>query len=78
MGPRRKDSVVMLQAIYMKTGVPQASSLYCQWIGVERPEATCLVAVWIDPQMRAFEVECAISCDAEGSGEELVPERGEP
>jgi hypothetical protein len=47
----------MLQAVYKKERAPQASSLYCQWICVERPEGTHLVAVWIDSQMRAFENE---------------------
>jgi hypothetical protein len=44
----------MLQAIYTKERTRQASSLYCQWIGVERPQGTQLVAVWIDTEMRAF------------------------
>jgi hypothetical protein len=45
----------MLQAIHIKEGAPQASSLYCRWICVDRPEGKQLVAVWIDSKMRAFQ-----------------------
>lgn len=44
----------MLQAVHAKERVRQASSVYCQWICVERPEGTRLVAIWIDSEMRAF------------------------
>jgi hypothetical protein len=50
----------MLQAVHEKKGSAKASSLYCQWICVERAGETCLVAVWIDSEMRAFARESAI------------------
>lgn len=44
----------MLQAVHEKKGSAKASSLYCQWICVERAGEERLVAVWIDSEMRAF------------------------
>jgi len=56
---RRKEEIVMLQVVHAKQGGPQASSLYCQWIYVQREGSKHLVAVWIDSAMRAFEKELA-------------------
>lgn len=47
----------MLQAVHTKESTNQACSLYCRWICVQREEGTRLVAVWMDPEMRAFEKE---------------------
>jgi hypothetical protein len=49
----------MLQAVHKKKGSAKASSLYCQWIRVERADEKRLVAVWIDSEMRAFANESA-------------------
>jgi hypothetical protein len=51
------EEAAMLQAVHTKGRTPQASSLYCRWICVDRPEGTRLVAVWMDSEMRAFESE---------------------
>jgi len=56
---RRKEENVMLQVVHTKQGGPQASSVYCQWISVERAGGEQLVAVWIDSAMTAFEKEFA-------------------
>ena len=56
---RRKEEIVMLHAVHLKKGAPQASSVYCQWICVELEGASRLVAVWIDSNMTAFEKEFA-------------------
>ena len=55
--PERRT--VMLQVVHAKQGGPQASSLYCQWIYVQREGSKHLVAVWIDSAMTAFEKELA-------------------
>lgn len=61
----------MLQAVYKKERAPQASSLYCQWICVERPQGRRLVAVWIDSQMRAFGNEGERAGQANEAGDSL-------
>jgi len=53
--PERRNQ--MLQAVHVNQRATQASSLYGQWILVERGESKCLVAVWIDSAMRVFEKE---------------------
>jgi hypothetical protein len=58
---RRKEEIVMSQVVHTKNGGPQASSVYCQWILVERGASKRLVAVWIDSAMSVFEKEFASS-----------------
>ena len=69
----------MLQAVHEKKGSAKASSLYCQWICVERAGEKRLVAVWIDSEMRAFAGESGENrrsgCVAEGMQE---VEQGSP
>jgi hypothetical protein len=64
---RRKEEIVMLQVVHTKNGGPQASSVYCQWILVERGASKRLVAVWIDSAMSVFEKEFASSRGVVGS-----------
>ena len=49
----------MLKVVHTKRGGPQASSVYCQWILLERGASKRLVAVWIDSAMSVFEKEFA-------------------
>jgi hypothetical protein len=61
----------MLQRIHKTERVPQASSLYCHWICVDRPEGnTQLIAIWIDNEMRIFEgeLESAPSLEPQAEG----------
>lgn len=44
----------MLQAVNIAARVRQSASLYCVWIRQTQAEDAPLVAVWIDPEMRAF------------------------
>ncbi len=44
-----------LQFIHKTNRASKASSLYCQWILTGQGESERLAAVWIDPEMRAFE-----------------------
>jgi hypothetical protein len=62
----------MLQAVHMKNRTPQASSLYCRWICVDRPGGLRLVAVWMDSEMRAFEGEFHPTGQAKEQGEQAV------
>jgi hypothetical protein len=34
--------------------------MYCRWVTTKQGEGERLVAVWIDPEMRAFETEFAV------------------
>ena len=65
---------VMLQAVYTKRRAAQASSLYRQWIRVERPEGKQLVAVWIDSKMTAFEHELLNTNQGYESGKQVADE----
>lgn len=47
----------MLPTIHREEGAPQASSIYCRWIRERRKDSVRLVAVWIDRNMRYFELE---------------------
>jgi len=62
----------MLQDVYMGKGFRQASSLYCRWISVERPEGAEPVAVGMDSEMRAFKNESFAPEPAVESGEEIA------
>ena len=62
---RRKEEIVMLQVVHTKNGGPQASSVYCQWILVERGASKRLVAAWIDSAMSVFEKEFTSSSGVE-------------
>lgn len=64
---------MMLQVVHIAEGVRQASSLYCHWISVERPQGTELLAVWMDSEMRAFEEQPSATSEAPESGGALVP-----
>lgn len=48
-----------LQFIHKTNRAFGASSLYCQWVSMRWREGERLVAIWIDPAMRAFEAESA-------------------
>ena len=65
----------MLQVVHEKKGSARASSLYCQWIRVERAGEERLVAVWIDSEMRAFAEEHETAAHAELQEDSLA---GEP
>ena len=62
----------MLEAVHMKNRVPQASSLTCRWICIDRPGGLRLVAVWMDSEMRAFESEFHPTGEAKERGEQAV------
>jgi hypothetical protein len=62
----------MSQAVHMKDRAPQASSLYCRWICVDRPGGLQLVAVWMDSETRAFEREFLPTGEAKEQGEQAV------
>ena len=47
-----------LQTVHNELSVPEASSLYCVWIQAQPYDASPLVAVWIDREMRTFERGC--------------------
>jgi hypothetical protein len=47
----------MLQRIHQKEAAPRASSLYCKWIQEKRKPGAPLGAIWIDNEMRGFELE---------------------
>ncbi len=49
-----EEGEMTLQFVHKTIGAPRASSLYCKWIHVRRGEDARLVAIWIDPEMRAF------------------------
>jgi hypothetical protein len=70
--PLHRKEAVMLQAVHMKNRAPQASSLYCRWICVDRPGGLQLVAVWMDSEMRAFEREFHPAGKAKQQGEQAV------
>jgi hypothetical protein len=53
----RKVSHNMLQTIYKNYRAREASSLYCVWTTCDGTPGSPLIAVWIDPSMRAFEGE---------------------
>ena len=65
--PERRSVMFMLQDVHVNPRTPQASSLYCQWICVEREGKKQVVAVWIDLTMSAFEKEFAAAEPAVGS-----------
>ena len=48
-----------LQFIHEINSPSKASSLYCQWFSMPWREGERLVAIWIDPEMRAVEAEFA-------------------
>jgi hypothetical protein len=52
--PSRENE--MLQTVHDESAVPRASSLYCVWIPSRLESGPPLVALWIDDQMRAFEL----------------------
>ena len=62
----------MSQAVHMKDRAPQASSLYCRWICVDRPGGLQLIAVWMDSEMHAFEREFLSTGEAKEQGEQAV------
>jgi hypothetical protein len=66
----------MLQAIHKKKRVGKASSLYCQWICVERAGGRELVAVWIDSEMRAFTGGQSSATQLELQPDEICEEAG--
>jgi hypothetical protein len=66
----------MLKAFHMNQGASQASSLYCQWILVERAQGKQLVAVWMDNKMRAFAGETQSQANMEVQTENLAEEPG--
>jgi hypothetical protein len=66
----------MLQAVHSEKSSAQASSLYCRWICVERPEGTRLVAVWMDSEMRAFAREMESDAKTEILSDSLADEPG--
>jgi hypothetical protein len=70
--PVHRKEAVMLQAVHRKNRKPQASSLYCRWICVDRPGGSRLVAVWMDSEMRAFESEFHPTVQAKEQGEQAV------
>ncbi len=50
-----------LQFIHKTNGASKASStMYCRWVTTKQGKGERLVAVWIDPEMRAFETEFAV------------------
>jgi len=67
----------MLQAVHKKKGNTKASSLYLQWICVERAGDKSLVAVWIDSEMRAFAGESARENRVEEGMPEVAQRNGE-
>ena len=78
-----KVSHNVLQAVHKNHSAGKASSLYCVWITREGTPGSPLVAIWIDPSMRAFEEESssAAQLDSEAvSSEEpgscvFIPQR---
>jgi len=62
----------MSQAVHTKSTMPQASSLYCRWICVDRPGGSRLVALWMDSEMRAFEGEFHPAVQLMEEGEQAV------
>jgi len=48
-----------LQFIHKINHPSKASSLYCQWVSMPWREGERLLAIWIDPEMRAFKAEFA-------------------
>ena len=71
-GRIRKVSHNMLQAVHKNYRAGDASSLYCVWITRDGTPGSPLIAVWIDPSMRAFEgvSPSAAQLDSEAVGSE--------
>jgi hypothetical protein len=59
----------MLQTIHKNYRAGEASSLYCIWTTRDGTPGSPLIAVWIDPSMRAFEGES--SSTAQSDSEEV-------
>jgi hypothetical protein len=49
----------MLQTVHKNYRTGEASSLYCVWTTRDGTPGSPLIAVWIDPLMRAFEGEAS-------------------
>jgi hypothetical protein len=62
----------MLQAVHKNYLADKASSLYCIWTTRDETPGSPLIAVWIDPSMRAFEGES--SSNAQADSEAVISE----
>jgi len=57
----------MLQTVHQIYPARKASSLYCVWTTRDGSPNSPLIAVWIDPSMRAFEEDFSLTAQSESA-----------
>lgn len=65
----------MLQIVQKYCPARNISSLYCVWTIGDDNQNSPLIALWIDPSMRAFEAEFALAAESD-CGEQSAGEPG--
>lgn len=67
----------MLQIVQNYCPAGNISSLYCVWTIGDDNQNSPLIALWIDPSMRAFEAEFTLAAESD-CGEQSASEPGSP
>lgn len=67
----------MLQIVQKYCPAGNISSLYCVWTIGDDNQNSPLIALWIDPSMRAFEAEFTLAVESDG-GEQSASDPGSP